>query len=353
MFMKHTRFLLVMSAMVSLLALSPGCSKKEREGVVNRGETEKIAPSPKGEETEKTTSLPSKSTFPPLKIFQFETVTIDAKGKVTNRRTLPAQSYTEVLGGGVQLEMVEIPAGTFKMGSSESDVKAALTDIRRYNPNIESGKFESETPQHQVTVSEFYIGKYLVTQAQYRAVIGTNPSNFEGANLPVENVSWDDATQFCRKLSQMTGREYRLPSEAEWEYSARAGTQTPFAFGETITLEIVNYEKDYPYGGAAKGTIHRTTTAVGSLGVTNGFGLYDMHGNVWEWCQDWYHENYNGAPVDGSAWENGGEQQDRVMRGGAWNEAAVACRSAFRNSTAPGIHAGGNIGFRVVAIART
>lgn len=342
MLVKGTRFLRVMSVMVSLLALSLACGRKKGgEGVVNRGETEKA------------TSSPSKSGVLPLKTFQFDTVTLDANGKVTNRRTLQAQSYLEDVRGGVQLEMVLIPAGMFKMGSSESDEQAALTDFRRYNPDIESGMIESETPPHQVSVSQFYMSKYQVTQAQFRAVMGTNPSNFNGDNLPVENASWYDATEFCRKLSQMTGREYQLPSEAKWEYAARAGTQTPFAFGETITLEIVNYHRDYPYGGAAKGTIQRTTTPVGSLGVANGFGLYDMHGNVWEWCQDWYHENYHGAPADGSAWVSGGDSSLRLIRGGAWNEAAAACRSASRNSTVPRIHAGGNIGFRVVVVSRT
>lgn len=148
--------------------------------------------------------------------------------------------------------------------------------------------------------------KYDVTQAQYQAIMGTNPSNFKGDDLPVEQVSWNDAVEFCRKLSAKTGREYRLPTEAEWEYAARAGTTTPFAFGDTVTPDIANYDGDYPYGDAPRGTNRQTTTPVGSLGAANGFGLYDMQGNVWEWCLDYWHDNYGGlvggAPTDGSAW---------------------------------------------------
>lgn len=245
-----------------------------------------------------------------------------------------AQSFSENVNG-VQLEMVLIPAGTFTMGS----------------PDAEAERGSDEGPQHRVSVGQFYMGKYEVTQAQWRAVMGTNPSRFKGDNLPVENVSWNEAVEFCRKLTQMSGREYRLPTEAEWEYAARAGTTTPFAFGSSLSSEQANFDGNYPYGGAAKGVYRQQTTAVGSF-QPNGFGLYDMHGNVWEWCQDWYHENYNGAPSDGSAWESGGEQQYRVLRGGSWNDVGYFCRSAIRYGLAPGVHSG-YFGFRVVVSART
>lgn len=243
-----------------------------------------------------------------------------------------AQSFSENLNGAT-LEMVLIPAGTFTMGS----------------PDSEASRSNDEGPQHRVTLPQFYMGKYEVTQAQYQAVMGTNPAIFKGDNRPVENVSWNDATEFCRKLSQMTGKEYRLPTEAEWEYACRAGTTTPFAFGSSLSSEQANFNGNYPYGGAAKGVYRQQTTVVGSF-QPNGFGLYDMHGNVWEWCVDYWHENYNGAPVDGSGWWSGGNSNRRVMRGGSWNYYGYVCRSAYRTISAPDF--GSNYGLRVVAIAR-
>lgn len=233
-----------------------------------------------------------------------------------------------------QLEMVLIPAGTFTMGS----------------PDSEAGRSKDEGPQHRVTLQSFYMGKYEVTQAEWQAVMGTNPSKFKGDNLPVENVSWDDAQEFCRKLSQMTGKEYRLPTEAEWEYAARAGTTTPFAFGLSLSSEQANFNGNYPYGGVAKGVYRQQTTAVGSF-QPNKFGLYGMHGNVWEWCQDWYHDSYNGAPGDGSMWESGGGLF-RVLRGGSWNYIAMDCRSAARGANSLDLR-DDNTGLRVVAVARS
>lgn len=231
---------------------------------------------------------------------------------------------------GVKLEMVEIPAGSFCMGSPESEI----------------GHDKNESPRHQVAVQSFYMGKYEVTHAQWRAVMRTNLSNinfspqqasrkFKGDNQPVEHLSWNDAVEFCRKLSQLTGREYRLPSEAEWEYAARAGTTTPFAFGPSLSSSQANFDGNDPYGGAPLGVYLEKTTPVGSFSPNN-FGLYDMHGNVWEWCQDWYHANYDGAPTDGSAWESGGEQRGRVLRGGSWYSPASVLRSAQRSSNIPG-----------------
>jgi formylglycine-generating enzyme required for sulfatase activity len=257
--------------------------------------------------------------------------------------------------GGAQLEMVAIPGGTFQMGSSDADVQAAFADEKRYNGDAKPEWFSNETPQHRVSVRGFYIGKYDVTQAQYQTMMRTNPSNFKGDDLPVEQVSWNDAVEFCRKLSAKTGREYRLPTEAEWEYAARAGTTTPFAFGETVTPEIANYNGDYPYGNAPHGTNREKTTPVGSMGAANAFGLYDMQGNVWEWCSDYWHENYgglvSGAPTDGSAWLSGGDLTRRVMRGCSWGGGADSLRSAYRSGNAPDNRAN-TIGFRVVAVAR-
>jgi len=283
--------------------------------------------------------------FPDEQTFEFITVKVNEQGQEVERRTGQARCSTSDLGGGVTLEMVEISGGTFTMGS----------------PDAEKERYGGEGPQHQVTVRPFLIGKYQLTQAQWRAVAGlpkvdrdlnADPSNFRGDDLPVEQVSWEEAVEFCARLSLKTGETYRLPSEAEWEYACRGGTVTPFAFGETITPQIVNYNGNYPYGSAPKGIYREKTIPVGSLGVANGFGLYDMHGNVWEWCQDVYHENYNGAPADGSAWMSGGNQGLRVLRGGSWNYDGCGCRAAYRDRSAPGVR-GFKFGFRVVVSSRT
>jgi formylglycine-generating enzyme required for sulfatase activity len=163
----------------------------------------------------------------------------------------------------------------------------------------------------------------------------------------VERVTWHDAIEFCARLSKQTGREYRLPSEAEWEYACRAGTTTPFHFGETITTDLANYDGTRTYGSGPNGQYRKQTTEVGSFKVANAFGLYDMHGNVWEWCLDHWHENYNGAPADGSAWVTGGNASRRVLRGGSWNNGPGNCRSAHRSRFEPG-NRDSNLGFRVV-----
>ena len=250
----------------------------------------------------------------------------EARGKstVSSPQKTKANGWIEDLGGGVTLEMVKIPGGKFVMGS----------------PKDEEGHRDSEEPQHEVTVAKFWLGKYPVTQAQYQAVMDTNPSHFSdnGANRPVECVSWHDAVAFCEKLSRLTERLYRLPSEAEWEYACRAGTQTPFYFGATLTPEQANY-------GRNRGE----TTEVGSF-PPNAFGLYDMHGNVWEWCADHWHGNYKGAPTDGTAWLSSDQSASRLLRGGSWRSLPRLCRSATRNDNLPD-NRNNNVGFRVVCAA--
>ena len=276
------------------------------------------------------TPLPSPKPIS-LQSFQFEVVTVDSRGKITNRRPGQAKSFAEDLGNGVTLEMVEIPAGSFKMGS----------------PSGEKGRDADEGPQHTVNVPAFLMGRFDVTQEQYQQVMGSNPSNFKGTKRPVEKVSWNNAVEFCKKLGQKTGREYRLPSEAEWEYACRAGTTTPFYFGDTITIDLANYNGNYTYASAPKGKDRLQTTDVGSF-PPNAFGLYDMHGNVWEWCQDTYHNDYNRAPTNGSAWiDNDNNNDYRLLRGGSWDHYPEYCRSAFRYWDSPdfGII---SIGFRVV-----
>jgi formylglycine-generating enzyme required for sulfatase activity len=259
-----------------------------------------------------------------------------------------AQYFIEDLGNGIQLEMVMIPSGSFMMGS----------------PETEEGSNDDERPQHQVTIKAFCLGKYQVTQAQWKAVaafpqvnkeLKLDPSRFKGDgstsltnHRPVEQVSWEDAVEFCDRLSRHTKRQYRLPSEAEWEYACRAGTTTPFHFGETITTDLVNYNGNYTYGQGSKGVYRKETTEVGSFGVANNFGLYDMHGNVWEWCQDSWHSNYKGAPTDGSAWLDNKESSNRkLLRGGSVDLNPGNCRSASRYYYSLDPY-NLNIGFRVV-----
>jgi formylglycine-generating enzyme required for sulfatase activity len=232
-----------------------------------------------------------------------------------------AKRFIEDIGNGVKLEMVAIPGGEFLMGA----------------PVMEEETSPDEKPQHQVNVSSFHIGRYSVTQDQYTALMGVNPSYFKGKDLPVESVRWRDAQTFCRNLSRKTGHTYRLPSEAEWEYACRAGTTTPFAFGETITSDVANYNSSNYTSGK--------TSAVGSFRLANNFGLYDMHGNVQEWCEDTWHNNYQNAPNDGSAWV--GENDRRLLRGGAWDYYPRSCRAANRGRWLESSRSH-SIGFRVV-----
>jgi formylglycine-generating enzyme required for sulfatase activity len=271
-----------------------------------------------------------------LKVSEFQVPTIGEHCKITYRQA-QATYFVEDLGNGVTLEMVAVPGGSFIMGSTE---------------------FSDEHPPHRVTVPAFFIGKFVVTQAQWQAVAGLpklnqilkpNPAQFKGSDRPVEQVNWHEAVEFCDRLSQKTDKPYRLPSEAEWEYACRAGTTTPFHYGETITPELANYDGNYTYGSGRKGIYRQQTTEVGSF-PPNGFGLYDMHGNVWEWCADHWHENYQGAPIDGSAWSTGADSDRRLLRGGAWYYYPWHCRSAHRLRLVPD-DKNDLIGFRVVCSA--
>jgi formylglycine-generating enzyme required for sulfatase activity len=298
----------------------------------------------------------------PMRAFQFEVVTVDSSGAITSRRKGQSRSCNEQVNG-IDLEMVEIRGGNFLMGNSEAESDRVKKEYEGSGAKPENVTRYSgwEVPQHSVSVPSFFIGKYEVTQAQWRAVyrlpkvnrdLLSDPSHFKGDRLPVETVSWEDAVEFCARLSRATGRTYRLPTEAEWEYACRGGTTTPFYLGETITTELVNYDGDHPYGSAPKGTIRRNTVPVGSIGYPNSFGLYDMSGNVWEWCMDYWHESYNGAPTDGSSWESAGEASQRVMRGGSWFNVAALARSANRFYMPPGSRRA-FIGFRLVTLVRT
>ncbi len=242
---------------------------------------------------------------------EFETPTVDERGQIVQRVRYTARQFSQELGGGISLEMVAIPGGIFQMGSHGR------------------AGFDDERPQHPVSLAPFFMGKFEVTQEQWLAVMGKSlPCRFPGKGQPLDRVSWKDAQEFCRRLSKHSGRGYRLPSEAEWEYACRAGTATPFHFGPTITTDLANYVGEYVYAAESKGVYRHTTCPVGSF-PPNAFGLYEMHANLWEWCADAWHDDYTGAPVDGSAWE-GRAVTHRVLRGGSWHEPPNHCRSAVR-----------------------
>jgi formylglycine-generating enzyme required for sulfatase activity len=223
-----------------------------------------------------------------------------------------------------------------------------------------SDKLERENdegPQHQVSIPAFFMAQTLITQTQWKAVaqldkvkinLTAEPSNFKGLNRPVEGVSWDDATEFCARLSRKTRLAYRLPSEAEWEYACRAKTTSPFSFGPTINPDVANYDGSFIYGKGSKGKYRKETTDVGIF-PTNQFGLHDMHGNVWEWCQDWWHDNYDGAPDSGIAWvtDQKADELYRLLRGGSWVNTPWDCRSADRYGGTPDDRSNSGIGFRV------
>lgn len=278
-----------------------------------------------------------------LRTFEFPVVTLNEVGREANRSTGTAQVFDEDLGSGVSLELVAISGGSFRMGS----------------PDSSDGKESKESPPHDVLVRPFFIGRIPVTQMQWRRVallpqvrttLDPEPSHFKGPDRPVEKVSWGDCQEFCLRLSRRTGRSYRLPTEAEWEYACRSGTATPFHFGPTITTDVANYDGSFPFEKGPRGVYRKETTSSVEVDAANAFGLSDMHGNVWEWCEDVWHSTYAGAPTDGSAWISGGEAAQRVLRGGSWYGRADYCRSASRVGLAADGR-NGRGGFRVVMTA--
>ena len=236
-------------------------------------------------------------------------------------RLLPGVHYRERLPGGVILEAIALSGGSFLMGSTTEDVERVArleTWFKRWE--VEDW-LRREMPQHRVAVPGFAMGKTPVTQEQEQAVMGTNPSHFSGPSRPVENVSWWEAMEFCDRLSKMTGKFYRLPREAEWEYACRAGGQTLYCFSHSKLL-LRSYAW-YTWNAGNK------TQPVGKKSA-NAWGLQDLHGLVWEWCEDSWHESYNGCPTDGSPWKGGSHNTKRVVRGGAWYSLADECRCASR-----------------------
>ena len=266
--------------------------------------------------------------------FTFDTIILDAHGRVVERFTGQAPGLTHVLRPGVGLDMVRIPGGAFLMGSPEGE------------------GYPDERPQHVVTVGPFWMGRFPVTQAQWEAVMGPHRCRCQGAGRPVDRVSWDEAVAFCHRLLRcgaregaLRGRDYRLPTEAEWEYACRAATSTPFHFGPTISTDAANYNGAFVYGAGSAGVYRYESTEVGSF-PANAWGLADMHGNVWEWCSDAWHADYVGAPADGCAWDNPVKGTARVARGCSWHEPPEICRSATRLKASPA-YGDDLIGFRV------
>jgi len=246
-----------------------------------------------------------------METIEFETPTLNAKGEIIAQTHYSAQQFTEELGNNIRLEMIVIPAGMFHMGSRANE-----------------GGFD-EQPQHFVTIKSFMLGKFLITQAQWKAVMGKlPPCRFKGDNLPVERISWNDAQKFCQRLSQKAGRSYHLPSETQWEYACRAGTQTPFSFGESLTSDIANFNGEHIYRDEPRGIYYHSTSQGGKF-PPNAFGLYDMHGDLWEWCADNWIDDYRMSPRDGSDYQMF-DNPYRVARGGSWHEPPQLCRSAAR-----------------------
>lgn len=301
-----------------------------------------------------------------LRPFAYSVPTLNERGALLSSLAAKASHFFES-AQAVQIEMVEIPGGRFLMGANADEVRLAFAEATREFDNIDDDTYQTittEMPQHAVNINGFFMSRYEITQAQYYAVMGTLPSiapQFRSPNFPVVNVSWHEANEFCARLSRLTGRNYRLPSEAEWEYAARAGTTTPFAFGPNISPQVAVYNSALPFNSAPRGPVRRAMTGVGEIAPANRFGLHDMHGNVWEWCADYWHGGYDGAPTDGSAWDqpetlpadsvNGtdaGPDQSHVARGGSWNSPATRNRSASRFRYFPTYRAA-SLGFRVIA----
>ncbi|BAU64502.1 serine/threonine protein kinase [Stanieria sp. NIES-3757] len=275
-----------------------------------------------------------------LKIFEFNFVTIALdqsivvakKPKLQTRHFRGKAKYISInLSKEITMDLVGIPGGRFLMGSPENEPERG----------------NDESPQHWVNIRPFLLGKYLVTQAQWQAVMNQNPARFIHPNKPVEKVSWYDCLEFCQKLSNLISREIRLPTESEWEYACRGKTNTPFHFGTTIITDLANYNGEYSYKIELQGKYRHETTEVGSFSA-NSFGLYDMHGNLAEWCFDSWHASYDNAPIDGTPWTDNQEKNNRILRGGSWLHLPGCCRSSHRLSAAPNSKSDA-FGFRIAA----
>ena len=301
-----------------------------------------------------------------LRPFSFKTPMLNERGSIVQQAPGQARAFIETLVPA-GIAMVEIPGGRFLMGAGAAEVGLALGEAKLAAEDgiLEDEQYKAlsaEIPQHAVDVKGFYMSRFEITQAQYLAVMGRLPpmdGRFRDPQMPVVNVTWQEANDFCARLSQLTGRSYRLPTEAEWEYAERAGTKTAFPFGETLNPQTAVYNSAIPYLKAARGAVRNGPMQVGEITPPNAFGLFDTSGNVWEWVADYWHSSYNGAPRNGTAWDEPETQHDekededvvdrsRIVRGGSWFSPAASCRSASRFRFFPSTRAN-NVGFRIVA----
>jgi formylglycine-generating enzyme required for sulfatase activity len=284
--------------------------------------------------------------------------------------------FSNMFGRSMVIKLDVLGKIHFQMDSPETEIdRSGKIHFQMGSPETEIDRSEDESPQHQVTVQPFFMSEFLIPQVYWMAVADTMPQvdiplekspsrlplkGEDRTSHPVTDVNWFEAVEFCKRLSKHSGRTYRLPTEAEWEYACRAGTTTPFHFGETITTDLANYRGKYhedlkwstSYGGGTNGIYREQTTCLDTF-PPNAFGLYDMHGNVWEWCQDHWHDNYKGAPRGGTAWLSDDQNAPRVLRGGSWFNIPRDCRSTSRGSDTPNKR-DDVVGFRVVCeIPRT
>jgi formylglycine-generating enzyme required for sulfatase activity len=258
----------------------------------------------------------------------FKFITLNRNGDLVRSEAGEMEEKRFDIGAGKPLVMISLPGGEFLMGSPSGE------------------GYEDEKPQHVVQVRPFLIGCYPVTQAQWTAVMGEGKKlRFAGANKAVHDVAWPEALEFCHRLEGITGQPFGLPSEVEWEYACRGGTRTAFSCGPTITTDLANYNGLFTYLDAPAGHYRHVLLDVGSF-PPNPYGLQEMHGNLWEWCADPWHENYRGAPGDFHVWKAGGNDRYRVLRGGSWHETPDLCRSAVRLKLEAG-EGDEMVGFRV------
>ena len=286
---------------------------------------------------------PAKPQFAQLEYnkLSFETVRVNALGEVVEAIAGEAATFFEDLGYGRTLEMVHIPGGTFLMGPAAGEEGTSADQVSH-----------CEVTQREITVGEFWMGRFAVTRSQWQAAaiqpthqhLPPSVTHLKSPNHPIESIFWTDAVAFCQWLSQRTGRSYRLPNPAQWEYACRARTTAPFHFGETITPDLANYNGSYAYSKGPRGKYRQQTTAVGSF-PANSFGLHDMHGNIWEWCLDGWPNDNRDIGIDGSAWRLSG--QKKCLRGGSWSYLPTSCRSAYHLDY-PFHNRIDDIGFRVV-----
>jgi formylglycine-generating enzyme required for sulfatase activity len=246
-----------------------------------------------------------------MQTIEFKTPTLNKKGEAIRWTDHAARLLTIDLGGDISLDLLFIPGGTYRMGS------------------VHNSGNSDEWPQHMVTIKPFMMGRFLITQGQWKAILRKlPPCRFKGNQLPLERVSWKDAQNFCTRLSRKMGQYFSLPSESQWEYACRAGMSTPFSFGETLTVEVANFNGEHTFGDEPRGFYRHTTNEEAAF-PPNAFGLYDMHGNLWEWCADNWLDDYSSSPGDDSSYHNI-KSDYRVARGGSWHEPPTLCRSASR-----------------------